>query len=47
MMLVHSNNETDKRTNVSKIAKNISTIGDNSTAAGSFLNRLRFDKIVS
>jgi len=27
-------NEIDKRINVSKIANNISTIGDNSTAAG-------------
>ena len=33
MMYIHSNNETDKRINVSKIA-NISTMGDNSTAAG-------------
>jgi len=32
-MYIHSNNETDKRINVSKIA-NISTMGDNSTAAG-------------
>jgi len=34
MMYIHSNNETDKRINVSKIANNISTIGDDSTAAG-------------
>jgi len=34
MMYLHSNNETDKRINVSKIANNISTMGDNSTAAG-------------
>jgi len=33
MMYIHSNNETDKRINVSKIA-NISTVGDNSAAAG-------------
>jgi len=33
MMYIHSNNETDKRINVSKIA-NTSTVGDNSTAAG-------------
>jgi len=33
-MYLHSNNETDKRINVSKIANNISTMGDNSTAAG-------------
>ena len=33
MMYIYSNNETDKRINVSKIA-NISTMGDNSTAAG-------------
>ena len=32
-MYIHSNNETDKRINVSKIA-NTSTVGDNSTAAG-------------
>ena len=34
MMYIHSNNEIDKRTNVSKIANDISTMGDNSTAAG-------------
>jgi len=34
MMYIHRNNEIDKRTNVSKIANNISAIGDNSTAAG-------------
>ena len=34
MMYIHSNNEIDKRINVSKIVNNISTIGDNSTAAG-------------
>jgi len=33
MMYTHSNNETVKRINVSKIA-NTSTLGDNSTAAG-------------
>jgi len=33
-MYIHSNNETDKRINVSKIANNTSTVGDNSTAAG-------------
>ena len=32
-MYIHSNNETVKRINVSKIA-NTSTFGDNSTAAG-------------
>ena len=32
-MYIHSNNETVKRINVSKIAKT-STLGDNSTAAG-------------
>jgi len=30
MMYIYSNNETDKRTNVSKIANNISTMGDDS-----------------
>jgi len=30
MMYIH--NEIDKRTNISKIANNISTMGDNSTA---------------
>jgi len=34
MMYMHSNNDIDKRTNVSKIANNISTMGDDSTAAG-------------
>ena len=34
MMYIHSNNEIDKRINVSKIANDISTLGDNSTAAG-------------
>jgi len=34
MMYIHSNNEIDKRKNVSKIANNISIMGDNSTAAG-------------
>jgi len=34
MMYIHSNNEIDKRINVSKIANNISTMGDNSIAAG-------------
>jgi len=34
MMYMHSNNEIDKRINVSKIANNISTMGDDSTAAG-------------
>jgi len=34
MMYIHRNNEIDKRINVSKIANNISTMGDNSTAAG-------------
>jgi len=33
MMCIHSSNEIDKRINVSKIANNISTMGDNSTAA--------------
>jgi len=33
-MNIHSNNEIDKRIIVSKIANNISTVGDNSTAAG-------------
>ena len=31
---VHSNNEIDERINVSKIANNISTMGDDSTAVG-------------
>ena len=34
MMYMHSNNESDKRINISKIANNISTMGNNSTAAG-------------
>jgi len=34
MMYIHRNNEIDKKINVSKIADNISTMGDNSTAAG-------------
>jgi len=34
MVYIHSNNQIDKRINVSKIANNISTMGDNSTAAG-------------
>jgi len=34
MMYIHRNNEIDKRINVSKIANNINTMGDNSTAAG-------------
>ena len=34
MMYIHSNNEIDKRINVSKTANDISTVGDNSTAAG-------------
>ena len=34
MMYIHGNNEIDKRINVSKIANNICTLGDNSTAAG-------------
>jgi len=33
MMYIH-NNEIDKKINVSKIANNISTMGDDSTAAG-------------
>jgi len=33
MMYIHRNNEIDTRTNVSNIANNISTMGDNSTAA--------------
>jgi len=32
-MYIQRNNEIDKRLNVSKIADNISTMGDNSTAA--------------
>jgi len=34
MMYIHSKNEIDKRINVSKIANNINTVGDDSTAAG-------------
>jgi len=34
MMYIHSNNEIDKRINVCKIANNISTMGDDSTASG-------------
>ena len=34
MMYIHSNNEIDKLINVSKIANNISTMGDDSTASG-------------
>ena len=34
MLYIHSNNETDKRIKVPKIANNISTMGDDSTAAG-------------
>jgi len=34
MMYIHSNNEIDERINVAKIANNISTMGDDSTAAG-------------
>jgi len=33
-MYTHKDNEIYKRINVSKIANNISTMGDNSTAAG-------------
>jgi len=33
-MYIHSNNEIDKKVNVSKIENNMSTMGDNSTAAG-------------
>jgi len=33
-MYTHRNNEIDKKINVSKIANNISTMGDNSTAGG-------------
>jgi len=33
MTYIHKNNEIDKRINVSKIANNISTMGDSSTAA--------------
>jgi len=34
MMYIHRNDEIDKRINVSKILNNISTLGDNSAAAG-------------
>jgi len=34
MMYIHSSNEIDKSINVSKIANNINTMGNNSTAAG-------------
>jgi len=34
MLYTHSNNETDKWIKVSKIANNIGTMGDDSTAAG-------------
>jgi len=34
MMYIHNNNGIDKRINVFKIANNISTMGDDSTAAG-------------
>ena len=34
MMYIHRNNEIDIRINVSRIATNIRTMGDNSTAAG-------------
>jgi len=34
MTYIHSNDEVAKGINVSKIANNISTMGDNSTAAG-------------
>jgi len=33
-MYIHSNNEIDKRINISKIANNISAMGDDSTATG-------------
>ena len=33
-MYIHSNSEIDKRINVCKIANDISTVGDDSTAAG-------------
>jgi len=33
-MYIHSNKKIDKKVNVSKIANNISTMGDDSTAAG-------------
>jgi len=33
MMYIHSNSEIGERMNVSKIANDISTMGDNSTAA--------------
>ena len=34
MMYIHGNNEIDKSLNLSKIANNISSMGDDSTAAG-------------
>jgi len=37
MMYIHSSNEIDKRINISKIANNISTMGDDSRA---YCNRL-------
>jgi len=33
-MYIHSNNEIDRRINVSKIANNIGTMGNNSTTVG-------------
>jgi len=33
-MYIHRDNEIDKRINVSTLANNISTMGDDSTAAG-------------
>jgi len=33
-MYIHSNNEIDRRINISKIANNISTMGVDSTATG-------------
>jgi len=44
MMYIHSNNEIDKRINVSKIANRISTVGDNSTAAG--CNSIRLIRVL-
>jgi len=32
-MCIHNNKEIDKKVNVSKIANNINTVGDDSTAA--------------
>jgi len=34
VVYIHSNSEIDKRINVSKIANDISTVGDDSTAVG-------------